>query len=210
MRKFIVASAALAVVGFTFGAAEAKPLFKRGIQGTHCFSSEAAIAKEVWVEIKCKNNGKGASTCMGQIARKAGAPDRVLQTVGSCWFDEHSGTVLPSGEPRLLCTLQNTMRKDGGADSSGIAFAGLTLNQMYTATLDPQNGSGVWEGVDFLGIYDPTPNPADGGLPNIDPKHCDEFPGVGDDNPATCNGTVGIFNNAGTISYHSKGECPDA
>ena len=50
-KKFVLAGAAVAALGLGFGSAEAQVL-KRGIVGKHCFESTAAIAKEVWVEVK--------------------------------------------------------------------------------------------------------------------------------------------------------------
>ena len=219
MKKSIFA-AAMGLTLFAFGATSASAAVlnvKKGIVGKVCFFSKAlAYDDGVLMQLRCRGAGQGGSLCVGQAIRADGGhPERVLQFTGSAWADQSvcqgnvSGTngcgsvsngYNDSGASRILINLDGTMRK-ADTDEFGFAGAGLTIMQQIAGTINPVNGQGSWEGIDTIGIMSTTDSGArTDGLPDIDPKTCPD--------PATCNGQIGQFINAGTIEYLGKGDCP--
>ena len=212
MKKVIFAAAmGLGLFAFSGTPASADVLnVKKGIVGNVCFYSKSlAYEAGLLIELRCKGAGKGSSLCVGQAWRAGGGhPERVMSLTGSAWGDQTNcqGSITgtnncnynDTGASRILFNLSGSMRK---ADTDDFGIAGLTIMQQISGTLNPVNGQGVWEGIDNIGIigtYD-TGARTDG-LPDIDPKTCAD--------PATCNGTIGSFNNLGTVEYLGKGKCP--
>lgn len=192
-KALVIAAVGIAVVGLSAIGASAQINPKKGLRGTHCFFADAAIVKDTLIELRCKGLGQGASYCAGQAHRADGnAPDRVMSMTGTLWADQSSG------DPRILANLSGTLSPTGSLPDT-LAFTGKNFVSQIQVRLDPATGDGVFESIDAIGAYDPTPGLD--GLPDINPATCAA--------PSTCNGDLLQQNNAGTITYLGKTECPD-
>ena len=179
------------------------------LAGTKCWVLDPVVGKGSFMTLTFLPLSDEQAIFSGQIVRTDGKkPDRVLQVLGS------AGTHTFVGDggvqiDRILFNLNYAFSKTGTKPARAFAETGAALRGQYAMRINPVDGSGVFQGNDFVIDWKPpltgpsatytADNPANGysGIANnyLGGIRCDGSLGFGFDN---C-GTVIPLNNAGTL-----------